>query len=76
MKKFLTVLAIAGTLVSCSDGADSTSSDDSMMTTPTTDSNMMTTPPMDTTGMGTGMDTTSSMSMDSMNRPMTDTMPK
>lgn len=47
MKKLLTILAIAGTLAACNDGADSSNNADSTNTTITTDSNTITTGPVD-----------------------------
>jgi hypothetical protein len=56
MKKFLAVLAIAGTLVACNDGSNSeTSTDTTSTTTITTDTNTVIS--TDTTTLGTGTDT-------------------
>lgn len=57
MKKFLAVVAIAGTLVACNDSAEGNATTDSINSV-TTDSN--TTINIDTTGAGLSVDTTTS----------------
>ncbi|HEX6916385.1 MAG TPA: hypothetical protein VF145_14145 [Chitinophagaceae bacterium] len=61
MKKFLTIMALAGLMAACNNGDDETKDDDTMMTDTSTVAPMDTTSMGDTSHMGTMGDTTAKM---------------